>query len=114
MKKLLCFGLVCAMLLAFVSCSSGPSGLFYSESGDLCIELRDGFWYMGETGEEESLSGPFVMESSRISFQLLFEDGETREGFSGEIDGDRLVINFTGEAGTTVFYRDGKKGLLPE
>lgn len=114
MKKLLCLWLVCAMLLAFAACSNDLSGTFYSESGDLYIELRAGLWFLGETDGEEALSGPYVVENGRISFQLVFEDGEARESFSGEISGDRLVMNFTGEAGTTVFYRDGRKGLLSE
>lgn len=115
-KKTLCLGLVWMLLFAFAlsACGNGMDGIYYSESGDLYIELRGGNWFLGETDGEISLSGPYKAENGRLSLQLLFEDGQARESFSGEISGDRLVVNFTGEAGATVFYKDGRKGLLEE
>lgn len=119
MKNLLCFGLAIAMLaalLALTSCNGGMSGTYYSESGDLCIILDGLTWSLGEPDAEAELllSGPYVAEGSKISFQFLVEDGDNVEAFTGEISGDRLVIGFSGELGTTTFYKDGKTGLMNE
>lgn len=112
---LLCAGL---LLCALSACGNGMDGTYYSADGDLYLKLSGGFWYLGEAGmeseDEATLSGPYVIEQGVISFRSVVLDGEDIEIFTGEADGNRLIVSFQGEAGTTVFYRNGEQGFLPE
>lgn len=105
--------LLCVMLLmaltALSACSSGVNGTYYDETGDLYIKINNGRWSMGEADGEEALSGPYVVEQGVFSFRSAVSDGEDMEIFTGKMDGNQLIVSFLGDAGTTVFYRDGKK-----